>query len=64
MSMPISGDASGISRIVTMVTMTAKKSFSDLLTSRSFFMRILRWTFVVSAFMTGGWISGTRDMYV
>ena len=62
--MPISGDASGISKMVTMVTSTAKNSFSLLLTVRRDFMRMRRSFLVVSNAMMGGCISGTRDMYV
>ena len=60
MSMPTRGMASGTMRATTMVTTMGKSTFSFLLTGRSCFMVMARSSLVVRAFMTGGWITGTR----
>jgi len=58
----ISGAAEGTSRATNTVTTMGKKIFSFLLTSRRGFMTIWRSSLVVSAFIMGGWITGTRAM--
>ena len=58
----ISGAAEGTSRATKMVTTMGKTIFSVLETSRRGFMTIWRSFFVVSSFMMGGWITGTRAM--
>ena len=55
----ISGAAEGTSSATNTVTTMGKKIFSRLLTSRRGFMTIWRSSLVVSAFMMGGWITGT-----
>ena len=45
-----------------MVTMMGNKIFSVLETGRSCFILILRSLSVVSAFMMGGWMTGTNAM--
>ena len=61
-SMPISVAASGSSRETMMVTAMGKMMVSVLDTCLSWPMRILRSLGVVSAFMIGGWMTGTRAM--
>ena len=55
----MSGAAEGTSSATNTVTTTGKKIFSFLLTSRRGRMTIWRSFSVVSAFMMGGWITGT-----
>ena len=54
------GAAEGTSRATKMVTTMGNTIFSFLLTSRRGFMTIWRSFSVVSSFMMGGWITGTR----
>ena len=56
----ISGPAEGTSRATKMVTTMGKMIFSVLLTWRRGFMTIWRSLSVVSSFIMGGWITGTR----
>ena len=58
----MSGAAEGTNSATKTVTTTGKKIFSFLLTSRRGFITICRSFSVVSAFMIGGWITGTRAM--
>jgi hypothetical protein len=62
-SMPISGAAGGRSRIVRIRSMIGNIIFSVFETGRSCGMVMRRSFFVVSSFMIGGWMSGTRAMY-
>ena len=59
-SIPINGAAEGSNRETKMVTTMGNTIFSALETGRSCFMTIRRSALVVSAFMMGGWITGTR----
>ena len=54
--------AEGTRKDTKMVTMMGNKIFSVLETGRSCFILILRSLSVVSAFMMGGWMTGTNAM--
>ena len=56
------GASGGTNRATKTVTTTGKKIFSFLLTSRRGFITICRSFSVVSAFIIGGWITGTSAM--
>ncbi|SCJ53256.1 Uncharacterised protein [uncultured Blautia sp.] len=58
----ISGAAEGTSRATNTVTTMGNTIFSFLETSRRGFITILRSSSVVSSFIMGGWITGTRAM--
>ena len=61
-SMPTRGAVVGRIRHTTTVTMMGKRIFSSLETGRSCSILIFRSFSVVSSFMMGGWIMGTRAM--
>ena len=56
------GPAEGTSRATKIVTTMGKMIFSFLDTCRRGFMTICRSFSVVSSFMIGGWMTGTRAM--
>ena len=57
----LSGERSDGTSIATKtVTTIGKRIFSVFETGRSSFILIIRSSFVVSAFIIGGWITGTR----
>ena len=62
MRLPIRGAAEGRSSEMMIVSTIGKRIFSVLDTGRSCFITILRSSFVVRAFMMGGWITGTSAM--
>ena len=64
MSIPTSGAAEGTMSEITIVTRIGKISFSTLETGLSSPITTERSFFVVRAFMIGGWIIGTRAIYV
>ena len=59
---PMSGTAEGRSTAQRSSTMSGKHIFSIFLTSRSGGILMRRSSFVVRAFMIGGWMIGTRAM--
>ena len=59
---PMSGTADGSRNAQRSSTMSGKQIFSIFLTSRSGGILMRRSLFVVSAFMIGGWMIGTRAM--
>ena len=59
-SIPTNGAVDGRIRQTTIVTMIGNKIFSSLDTERSCSILILRSLSVVSSFINGGWIIGTR----
>ena len=61
-SIPTRTAASGTIRETIMVTMMGKTILSVLVTARSCFMTTVRSFLVVSAFMMGGWMTGTSAM--
>ncbi|VGQ13420.1 hypothetical protein SB5544_05187 [Klebsiella variicola] len=61
-NIPSSGAASGSRRATSSNSTAGKRIFSRRLTVRSCTMRIFRSLSLVSAFMIGGWISGTSAM--
>ena len=61
-SIPTRGAVEGRIRHTTIVTMMGNRIFSSLETGRSCSILILRSLSVVSNFMIGGWIMGTRAM--
>ena len=62
MSMMIRAEASGTTRMQTIITITANTMRSALETGRRAFMRILRSLSLVIRRMIGGWMSGTSAM--
>ena len=61
-SMPSSEAIGGSSRLMRMAETIGKQRRSNFVTGRSCSMTTSRSFCVVRSFMTGGWISGTRDM--
>ena len=62
-SIPTSGAVVGSIRTTTSVTMIGKRIFSILVTGLSCGILTSLSFFVVRAFMIGGWITGTSDIY-